>query len=84
MTTAVLPLAINYPVVAKCRSSADWVAGLGGLAVQAHRLCGYSHYPPPQLLAQLSLTRGYPMANFGKWEWGWDKEIVQFAEIEIV
>ena len=24
------------------------------------------------------------MANFGKWEWGWDKaEIVQFAEIEI-
>ena len=32
----------------------DGVAGLGGLTVQAHCLSGYSHYPPPQPLAQLS------------------------------
>ena len=29
-------------------------AGLGGLTVQAHCLSEYSHYPPPQPLAQLS------------------------------
>ena len=28
---------------------------MGGWAVQAHRLSGYSHYPPPQPLAQPSL-----------------------------
>ena len=72
LTTAVLPLAIKYTVVAKWRSPADGVAGLGGLTVQAHCLSGYSHYPPPQPLAQLSLHQeGYPMVSFGKWEWGW-------------
>ena len=54
LTTAVLPLAIKYTVVAKWRSPADGVAGLGGLTVQAHCLSGYSHYPPPQPPAQLS------------------------------
>ena len=32
---------------------ADGVAGLGGLAIQAHCLSGHSHYPPPQPPAQL-------------------------------
>ena len=58
LTTAVLPLAIKYTVVAKWRSPADGVAGLGGLTVQAHCLSGYSHYPPPQPPAQLSLHQG--------------------------
>ena len=31
LTTAVLPLAVKYPVVARWRSPADGVAGLGGL-----------------------------------------------------
>ena len=43
LTTAVLPLAIEYTVVAKWRSPADGVAGLGWLTVQAHCLSGYSH-----------------------------------------
>ena len=55
LTTAVLPLTIEYTVVAKWRSPADRVAGLGGLTVQAPCLSGYSHYPPPQPPAQLSL-----------------------------
>ena len=77
LTTAVLPLAIKCTVVARWRSPADGVAGLGGLTVQAHCLSGYSHYPPPQPPAQLSLHQGgYPMVNFGKWEWGWDKELL--------
>ena len=38
LTTAVLPLAIKYTVVARWRSPADGVAGLGGLTVQAHCL----------------------------------------------
>ena len=58
LTTAVLPLAIKYTVVAKWRSPADGVAGLGGLTVQALCLSGYSHSPPPQPLAQLSLHQG--------------------------
>ena len=58
LTTAVLPLAIKYTVVARWRSPADGVAGLGGLTVQAHCLSGYSHYPPPQPPAQLSLHQG--------------------------
>ena len=59
LTTAVLPLAIKYTVVARWRSSpADGVAGLGGLTVQVHCLSGYSHYPPPQPPAQLSLHQG--------------------------
>ena len=58
LTTAVLPLAIKYTVVAKWRSPADGVADLGGLTVQAHCLSGYSHYPPPQPPAQLSLHQG--------------------------
>ena len=58
LTTAVLPLAIEYTVVVKWRSPADRVAGLGGLTVQALCLSGYSHYPPPQPLAQLSLLLG--------------------------
>ena len=58
LTIAVLPLAIKYTVVAKWRSPADGVAGLGGLTVQAHCLSGYSHYPPPQPPAQLSLHQG--------------------------
>ena len=37
---------------------ADRVAGLGRLTVQAHCLSGHSHYPPPQLPAQLSLNEG--------------------------
>ena len=45
LTTAVLPLAIEYTVVVKWRSPADGVAGLGGLTVQALCLSGYSHYP---------------------------------------
>ena len=71
LTTAVLPLAVKYTVVAKWRSPADGVAGLGGLTVQAHCLSGYSHYPPPLPPAQLSLHQGgrYPMVDFGKWEW---------------
>ena len=52
LTTAVLPLGIKYTVVAKWRFPADRVAGVGGLTVQAHCLSGYSHYPPPQPLAQ--------------------------------
>ena len=60
LTTAVLALAIKYTVVAKWRSPADGVVGLGGLTVQAHCLSGYSHYPPPhaQPPAQLSLHQG--------------------------
>ena len=58
LTTAVLPLAIKYTVVVKWRSPADGVAGLGGLTVQALYLSGYSHYPPPQSPAQLSLHQG--------------------------
>ena len=66
LTTAVLPLAIKYAVVARWRSPADGVAGLGGLTVQALCLSGYSHYPPPQPPAQLFLHQGgYPMVNFG-------------------
>ena len=42
LTTAVLPLAIEYTVVAKWRSPADRVAGLGGLTVQAPCLSGYT------------------------------------------
>ena len=77
LTTAVLPLAIEYTVVAKWRSPADGVAGLGGLTVQALCLSGYSHYPPPQPLAQLSLHWGAILwLIFKKWEWGWDKEIL--------
>ena len=46
----------------------EGVAGLGGLAVQAHCLSGYSHFPLPQPPAHaiISLARGYPMVNFGK------------------
>ena len=55
LTTAVLPLTIEYTVVAKWRSPVDRVAGLGGLTVQAPCLSGYSHYPLPQPSAQLSL-----------------------------
>jgi len=33
-----------------------WSYGLGWLTVQAHCLSGYSHYPPPQPLAQFSLS----------------------------
>ena len=58
LTTAVLPLAVKYTVVAKWRSPADGVAGLGGLTVQALCLSEYSHYPPPQSPAQLSLHQG--------------------------
>ena len=58
LTTAVLPLAIKYTVVARWRSPADGVAGLGGLTVQALCLSRYSHYPPPQPPAQLSLHQG--------------------------
>ena len=58
LTTAVLPLAIKYTVVVKWRSPADGVVGLGGLTVQALCLSGYSHYPPPQSPAQLSLHQG--------------------------
>ena len=58
LTTAVLPLTIKYTVVAKWRSPADGVAGLGGLTVQALCLSGYSHSLPPQPLAQLSLHQG--------------------------
>ena len=36
LTTAVLPLAIQYTVVVQRRSSVDGVVGLGGLTVQAH------------------------------------------------
>ena len=45
-------------MVVKWRSPADRVAGLGGLTVQALCLSGYSHYPPPQSPAQLSLHQG--------------------------
>ena len=38
LTTAVLPLAIKYTVVARWRSPADGVAGLGGLTVRAQIL----------------------------------------------
>ena len=62
-------------MVAKLRSPADGVVGLGGLTVQAHCLSGYFHYPPPQPLAQLSPV-GYPMVNLGKWEWGWNKDLL--------
>ena len=58
LPTAVLPLSIEYTVVAKWRSPVDGVAGLGGLTVQALCLSGYSHYLPPQPLAQLSLYWG--------------------------
>ena len=58
LTTAVLPLAIKYTVVARWRSPADGVAGLGGLTVQAHCLSGYSHYPPPQPPAVINIS-GY-------------------------
>ena len=58
LTTAVLPLIIKYTVVAKWRSPADGVVGLGGLTVQALCLSGYSHYPPLQPPAQLSLHQG--------------------------
>ena len=44
---------IRYTVVTGWRS-ADGVAGLSGLTVQAHCLSGYSHYPPLQPPAQLS------------------------------
>ena len=54
LATTVFPLVIRYTVVTGWRSPADGVAGLGGLTVQAHCLSGYSHYPPPQPLAQLS------------------------------
>ena len=53
LATTVFPLVIRYTVVTGWRS-ADGVAGLGGLNVQAHCLSGYSHYPPPQPPAQLS------------------------------
>ena len=60
LTTVVLPLTIKYTVVAKWRSPADGVVGLGGLTVQPHCLSGYSHYPPPQPHVQLSPNpRGY-------------------------
>ena len=58
LSTAVLPLAIKYTVVARWRFPADGVAVLGGLTVQALCLSGYSHYPPPQPPAQLSLHQG--------------------------
>ena len=58
LTTDVLPLAIKYTVVVEWRSPADGVAGLGGLTVQALCLSGYSHYPPPQPPAELSLHQG--------------------------
>ena len=55
LTSAVLPFSIKYTVVAKWRSPVDRVAGLCGLTVQAHCLSRYTHYPPPQPLAQLSV-----------------------------
>ena len=39
----------------------DGVAGMGGLAVQAHCLSGYSHYLPPQPLAQVSPNTLFPV-----------------------
>ena len=74
LTTAVLPLAIKYTVVARWRSPADGVAGLGGLTVQAHCLSGYSHYPPPQPPAQLSLHQGGIL-------WCMDKDIAHIVTV---
>ena len=54
LTMAVLPLTVQYTVVAKWRSPTDGFAGQGGLTVQAHCLSGYAHYPPPQPPAHLS------------------------------
>ena len=53
-----VPLAIKYTVVVKWRSPADGVVGLGGLTVQTLCLSGYSHYPPLQSPAQLSVRQG--------------------------
>ena len=77
MTTTVLPLPVKYTVVAKWRYPVDRVAGLGGLTVQAHCLSADTltihHLSSSSIISSL---RGYPMANFGKWEWSWDKELL--------
>ena len=46
-----IPIVTRSPQLAE--SPADGVAGLGGLAIQAHCLSGHSHYLPPQPPAQL-------------------------------
>ena len=50
LTTAVLPLAIKYTVVARWRSPADGVAGLGGLTVQAQTIASTPGLAPPSSL----------------------------------
>ena len=49
---------IEYTVVAKWRAPADKASGLGRLTIQALCLSGYSHNPPHQPPAQLSLKQG--------------------------
>ena len=68
LTTTVLPLTVKSTVLAKWRSPTDWVAALDGLTVQAHCLSKYSHYSPPQPLAQLSLNQRaiLRLVDFGK------------------
>ena len=63
MTTAVLPLTIEYmyTVVARWRSPVDRVAGLSGLTVQAHCLSRWSHYPPQH---HLSLQLNYLLTKW--------------------
>ena len=65
LTTAVLPLAIKYIVVARWRSPADGVAGLGGLTVQTlpERILSLSTTSASGSI--ISSPRGYPMVNFG-------------------
>ena len=46
-----IPIVTQSPQLVE--SPADGVAGLDGLAIQAHCLSGHSHYPPPQPPAQL-------------------------------
>ena len=77
LTTAVLPLAIKYTVVARWRSTVDGVAGLGGFdctSTLPARILSLSTTSASGSI--ISSPRGYPMVNFGKWEWGWDKELL--------
>ena len=76
LTTAVLPLAIKYTVVARWRSPADGVAGLGGLTVQAFAWADTLTIHHLSLWLNYLFTKGGILWLTWKWEWDWGKELL--------